>query len=97
MEQALLGHPDITECAVVAVKADIEAGEDEVMAWIITSAPIDLGELWAWADTRMPAFAVPRFIEIVDDLPKTPSERVQKIKLREQGVTPTTHDRTTYT
>ena len=97
VEQALLGHPDITECAVVAVKADIEAGEDEVMAWIITSAPIDLGELWAWAETRMPSFAVPRFIEIVDDLPKTPSERVQKIKLRDQGVTPTTHDRTTYT
>ena len=93
VEQALLGHPDITECAVVAVKADIEAGEDEVMAWIITSAPIDLAELWAWAETRMPSFAVPRFIEIVDELPKTPSERVQKIKLRERGVTASTHDR----
>ena len=96
VEQALLGHPDITECAVVAVKADIEAGEDEVMAWIIASAPLDLGELWAWAETRMPSFAVPRFIEIVDHLPKTPSERVQKIKLREQGATATTHDRADY-
>ncbi len=93
VEQALLGHPDVTECAVVAVGADIEAGEDEVMAWIIVSAPIDPGELWAWADTRMPAFAVPRFIEIVDELPKTPSERVRKVELRERGVTATTHDR----
>ncbi|WP_419919787.1 AMP-binding protein [Candidatus Poriferisocius sp.] len=94
VEQALLGHPDIAECAVVAVEADIEAGEDEVMAWLVTSGPIDMTELWAWADTRMPAFAVPRFIEVVDELPKTPSERVQKIKLRERGVSPTTHDRT---
>ncbi len=93
VEQALLGHPDIAECAVVAVQAGIEAGEDEVMAWIVASAPLDLGELWAWAETRLPAFAVPRFIEIVDDLPKTPSERVRKIMLRERGVTATTHDR----
>ena len=94
VEQALLSHPQITECAVVAVKADIEAGEDEVMAWLVTSGPIDMDELWAWADTRMPAFTVPRFIEIVDELPKTPSERVQKVKLRERGISPTTHDRT---
>lgn len=93
VEQALLGHPGITECAVVAVKADIEAGEDEVMAWLVASEPIDLAELWAWAETRMPAFAVPRFIEMVDELPKTPSEKVQKIKLRERGVTATTHDK----
>ena len=72
VEQALLGHPDIAECAVVATKADIEAGEDEVMAWIVAQGPVDVDALWAWADTRMPAFAVPRFIEIVDELPKTP-------------------------
>lgn len=93
VEQALLGHDDITECAVVAVKADFEAGEDEVMAWLVTSNPIDMGELWEWAETRMPGFAVPRFFEIVDELPKTPSERVQKVKLRERGISATTHDR----
>ena len=93
VEQALLGHPAVTGCAVVAVKADIEAGEDEVMAWLVTSAPIEVVEFWSWAETRMPSFAVPRFIEIVDELPKTPSERVRKIELRERGVTTTTHDR----
>jgi crotonobetaine/carnitine-CoA ligase len=93
VEQAMLGHPDILECAVVAVKADFEAGEDEVMAWLVTSNPIDMTELWAWAETRMPAFAVPRFIEVANELPKTPSERVQKVKLREIGVSATTHDR----
>ena len=93
VEQALLGHPAVTECAVVAVKADIEAGEDEVMAWLVASEPIDPAGLWAWAETRMPSFAVPRYLVFVDELPKTPSERVQKVKLRERGVTATTHDR----
>ena len=93
VEQALLGHPAVTECAVVAVKADIEAGEDEVMAWLVASEPIDPAGLWAWAETRMPSFAVPRYLEFVDELPKTPSERVQKVKLRERGVTATTRDR----
>ena len=93
VEQALLGHPAVTECAVVAVKADIEAGEDEVMAWLVASEPIDPAGLWAWAETRMPSFAVPRYLEFVDELPKTPSERVQKVKLRDRGVTATTHDR----
>ena len=93
VEQALLGHPDVAECAVVAVKADVEAGEDEVMAWLVASAPIDPAELWTWAETRMPSFAVPRYLEFVDQLPKTPSERVQKVKLRERGVTAATHDR----
>ncbi len=83
----------MTECAVVAVKAEIEAGEDEVMAWMVTSEPIDPEAFWTWADTRMPGFAVPRFLEFVDELPKTPSERVQKVKLRERGVTATTLDR----
>jgi crotonobetaine/carnitine-CoA ligase len=63
------------------------------MAWLVTSKPIDMGELWAWAETRMPAFAVPRFIEVVDELPKTPSERVQKVKLRDRGISANTQDR----
>lgn len=93
VEQALLGHPAVTECAVVAVKAEIEAGEDEVMAWMVAAEEVDPDAFWAWAETRMPGFAVPRFLEFVDELPKTPSERVQKVKLRERGVTATTLDR----
>jgi crotonobetaine/carnitine-CoA ligase len=42
---------------------------------------------------RMPYFMVPRYIRFVPALPKTPTERVQKVTLREQGVTPDTFDR----
>jgi len=92
VEQVFLAHPAITECAVVAVKVEIEAGEDEVMAWLITSTQINPTELLSWAETRMPSFAVPRYVEFVDELPMTPSEKVQKVELRKRGVSASTYD-----
>jgi crotonobetaine/carnitine-CoA ligase len=50
-------------------------------------------ELIAYAAERMPYFAVPRFVEYMDSLPKTPTERVQKYLLKQAGVTPNTWDR----
>jgi crotonobetaine/carnitine-CoA ligase len=42
---------------------------------------------------RMPHFAVPRYIELVDDLPRNAVGRVLKYVLRERGVTAQTWDR----
>jgi len=94
IETAILAHPAVLETAVIAVPASTEAGEDEVMAYVITSEPVTPEELWEHCDGRIPSFAVPRYLRFVDELPKTPSQRVQKAKLRELGVTPDTHDRT---
>jgi crotonobetaine/carnitine-CoA ligase len=41
----------------------------------------------------MPYFMVPRYIRFVHALPKTPTERVQKVPLREEGITADTFDR----
>jgi len=43
--------------------------------------------------STMPRFTVPRYLRVVTELPKTPSQRVQKFKLREEGVTADTYDR----
>ena len=93
VEQGLLSHPAVLEVAVIAVPADSEAGEDEVMAYVVASAPVDAAELWQWCEGRIPPFATPRFIRLVDALPKTPSEKVQKAQLRDLGITPDTVDR----
>ena len=95
IETSVLAHPAVVECAVIAVPADAEAGEDEVMAYVVTGAtsPPTPEELWAHCDGRIPSFAVPRFLRFVDELPKTPSQRVQKAELRALGVTADTHDR----
>jgi len=87
VEQAILEHPAVVECAVVAVPADQEAGEDEVMVFVVADGErsFEAVELWEFADTRLPYFAVPRYVSFVDSLPKTPSEKVQKAKLRDLG------------
>ena len=42
---------------------------------------------------RLPYFMVPRFIRVLPDLPKTPSNKVIKTDLRAQGITPDSWDR----
>lgn len=85
VESALLEHPAVTQCAVIAVPADQEAGEDEVLALIVTESTAiatDAVLIWAWCDDRLPAFAVPRYLRFELALPMTPSGKVQKKELR---------------
>ncbi|GIH22183.1 ATP-dependent acyl-CoA ligase [Acrocarpospora phusangensis] len=91
VEIAILSHPAVVECCVIAVPG--ETGEDEVMAYLIVQDDVTPEEVWEWCDTRVPDFAVPRYLRFVADLPKTPSQRVQRNTLRAAGVTPDTHDR----
>lgn len=94
VEHALLPHPAIKEVAVVAIPAQQEAGEDEVMAFVVLNngAVLDPQDFWTFAAQQLPYFAVPRYLRIIDELPKTPSEKVRKIDLRKIGVDSKTHD-----
>lgn len=95
VEAVLLEHEAVAEAAAVAVKAEL-GGEDEVLACIVLNPDVPRPEPAALLDfctPRMPYFAVPRFIEFVDEIPKTPSSKIQKNKLRERGLTGTTWDR----
>jgi carnitine-CoA ligase len=96
VERIVGSHPEVLEAAAVGVRASEGASaEDEILVCLVARdgcAP-DLGALLSWLDERMPYFAVPRFLRVVDHLPKTPTERVRKVELREQGITPDTYDR----
>jgi len=93
VEQVLLGHPSVAAVAVYPVGSEL--AEDEVMAAIIVrpGAVIEMHELARYCETRLPYFAVPRYVDVVDDLPRTGNGKVQKFVLRERGVTPRTWDR----
>ncbi|OKH86652.1 hypothetical protein LF95_22130 [Thalassospira sp. TSL5-1] len=93
LENAFMGHEDIAEIVVHAVKS--EAAEDEIKATIVLKdgASITEEEICRWCLDRVPAFAVPRYIEFREFIERTGSGRAQKFKLREQGVTPNTWDR----
>jgi crotonobetaine/carnitine-CoA ligase len=91
VERVLLEHPGVEDAAVVAVRAEGPGGEDEIKAVLV--GDVDPEAIWAWCDERLPYFAVPRYVELVDELPKTPTAKVRKTELREAGVTPRTADR----
>jgi carnitine-CoA ligase len=93
VEQVLISHPAVAMAAVYAVPSDL--AEDEVMAAIVLKEGAKAGEeeLLRFCEGKMSYFAVPRFIELVDTLPRTENGKVQKFKLRERGRTQTTWDR----
>lgn len=95
VEAVILEHPSVAEVAAVAVKAE-QGGEDEVLACIVLEPGAEAPDPVALLDfctPRMPYFAVPRFIEYIDEIPKTPSSKIQKNKLRDRGLTENTWDR----
>jgi crotonobetaine/carnitine-CoA ligase len=96
VEAVLTSHPDVLEAAAVGVKAHTGASaEDEILACLVarSGARLDVPALLDWCSDRMPYFAVPRYVRLLPVLPKTPTERVRKVELREAGVTADTFDR----
>ena len=93
IEAAVMGHPAVVEAAVVGVPADYEAGEDEVLAAVVVSEEVDPQELLEWCEGRIPAFAIPRYLRVVEELPKTPSQKIRKAVLREEATGGDTFDR----
>jgi crotonobetaine/carnitine-CoA ligase len=95
IERVFAEHPAVAEAAAVAVKSSAAGGEDEVKACVVLKAGQRLGptELLDFCRPRMPYFAIPRYVEFLDALPKTPTAKVQKAQLRQAGITAATWDR----
>lgn len=93
VEQILLKHPKISE--VIVVPAPSQVGEDEVMAVIVADSASDLTheEIIRYSKENMPHFWVPRYVRFVDSLPRTPTGKIEKFKMRKEGLTADTFDR----
>ncbi|MER6081325.1 AMP-binding protein [Streptomyces sp. NPDC001833] len=93
VEMVVNTHPAVLESAAIAVPSEV--GEDEVMVCVVLRPGVTLPalDLIKHCESLMPYFSVPRYVDFRDALPKTPTLRVEKYRLREQGITPTTWDR----
>lgn len=87
IEVTVTEHPHVLECAAFGVPA--EHGEEEVMIAVVVTpdSTLDFEDLNSFLVARLPKFMVPRYIEVLDELPRTPTEKVRKGELRKRGVT----------
>lgn len=92
LERAILAHPEIGAVAVHAVPSELS--EDEIKACVVPAGDGELkpAELFEFFQRNLPYYAVPRYVEIVDELPTNVMGRVQKFKLVERGITEQTWD-----
>jgi crotonobetaine/carnitine-CoA ligase len=94
VENEINAYPPVTECAVVPVTS--EHTEQEVKAFLVLkegAGDFDFGDFIRFLEPRMAYFMVPRYVEIVDALPKTQTGKIQKFELRERGNSDATWDR----
>jgi crotonobetaine/carnitine-CoA ligase len=93
VEGAFRQHPAVADVAVHAVKSALS--EDDIKATIVLreGASATEEDILRWSMGQLPYFAVPRYIEFRDDLPRNAVNRVLKYELRAEGVTAKTWDR----
>lgn len=93
VETEVSAHPAVKEAAAVAVPSEVAEDEVLVAVSLVEGMRLDPAELIAFLTPRMAHFMVPRYVRIVAELPKTPTQKVQKHLIRSEGVTADTWDR----
>lgn len=85
IEQVVLRHPAIADAAAFPVASAL--GEDDVALAVVLRQGQSLGEsgLATYCAAHMARFMVPRYIRFLTDLPRNPSQKVEKLKLREDA------------
>lgn len=89
----MTAHASIADCAAIAIPS--EFGEDDVMIVVepVDGEAVDASALLDFLRPRMPHYMLPRYIRIMAGMPRTPTEKIQKQVLRDEGLTPDTWDR----
>ncbi|MCP4750843.1 MAG: AMP-binding protein [Proteobacteria bacterium] len=93
VENMVEKYDGVAVCAAFGVPSEL--AEDEVMIWVKPKddATLDLKDLMRHCARTMAYFMVPRYVDVVDDIPRTKTLRVQKTAMKKQAVTERTWDR----
>lgn len=92
VESIIMGHGVFADVAVHAVPSQMTEDDLKVTATLAVGESITEEELFRWCIDQLPYFALPRYIEFRQELPRSPVGRVLKRELRDEGVTETTWD-----
>lgn len=92
VESVVRRHPAVQDVAAFGITAKEEATEQELKLDVVLQSVITHEELCEFINENAPHYFVPRYIDFVDSLPYTPTNKIQKYLLRDKGVTETTWD-----
>lgn len=93
IESCVCEHPAVGECAAVGVPSQFT--EEDVKIWVVRKPgeSVSASQLFEYLLNKMPQFMLPRYVEFIDSLPKTPTLRIRKHELRDLGHGPEHWDR----
>jgi carnitine-CoA ligase len=91
VERVLTAHPRVDAAAAVPVPSEL--GEEEVLAVVVPRGALTPEELLRFCEGRLAPFAIPRYVDLVTELPLTANGKVAKAVLRERGLQETAWDR----
>jgi crotonobetaine/carnitine-CoA ligase len=93
VEAEVLGFEPVSEAAVVGVAS--EHGDQEILVAVVAKPGHELEPraLAEYLVPRMPHYMVPRYVRVMPELPRTPTNKVKKVEIRDEGVTADTWDR----
>lgn len=86
VEAAVMAHPDIREAAAVGVDSEVSESEVLIVISLKQGQTLDPVELIEFLRPSLAYFMIPRYVRIVDDLPKTPTQKIEKHRLRDIGI-----------
>lgn len=92
VEFAVGSHPAVAECVALAHPASNNEDDIRVVAVLKPNDAVTPADLHAWLQSRLPKFMWPRYIEFVDRLPRTGTDKVEKLQLVRQGLGATAWD-----
>lgn len=84
VENIISQYPGVVEVIVVGVRSEL--GDEDAKAFIISEKgrTVDPADLVTWCGSRMASFKVPRFVEFIDEFPRSATKReVERHKLRD--------------
>jgi crotonobetaine/carnitine-CoA ligase len=92
VERILMGHGSLADVAVHAVPSPLTEDDLKITATLEHGSTLTEADLFRWCLDELPYFALPRYIEFREDLPRSPVGRVLKRELRDEGATAASWD-----
>src|SRR5690606_24659240 len=84
VEDLINQHENVSVCAAFPIPAE-EGDEDDIVVFVVPKKdPLNEQQLKEWTKNNLPKFMWPKYIRIIKDMPKTPTNKIEKFKLKSQ-------------